>query len=695
MTQSHQKHSNHNHTFHMASEGAAREFLRRFFIVTFLLIPLVLLTETAQEFLNIDPVPYRSYLQFGFATAIFYFALVFFEHAKHEIKARQHGMMTLVSLAVAAGYLFSAASTFLPQLHAEFYLEISSLIWVLLFGHYLEAKSSIAAGDALQEVAKLLPQRAHLLKRETGNGKREVQDVNVDELKEGNIVLVKPGEKVPADGVIIKGQANIDESLITGESKPIEKGPNDEVVAGSICTDGSIEVRITRVGENSTIGQIQNLISQAQKSKPRSQALADKAAGWLTFSALGTAILALLVWTFLTTQPFTFAITLAITVLVIACPHALGLAIPTVTTIATSKAVQNGLFIKDLSKLEVIKEIDYVIFDKTGTLTEGKFGVTEIFPINSKFEYRNAKQIPNSNNQISKPNAAQREILQIAGSLEAHSSHVIGQAFIDYTKEHKLSLHEVKDFKNIAGKGVMSYIDGQMYHIGNRTLMEEQEANLAPVENLASEWANEGKTVVFLSRESEIIGLFGLSDVIKEEASAAIDELHEQKIKVAMLTGDSEQVAKSVAQRLNIDSYFAEVLPEDKYKKVRKLQADGNKVMVVGDGVNDAPALTQANVGVAIGAGTDVAVEAGDVVLTRSNPEDVVRLITLSKKVYRKMVENLIWATGYNVLAIPAAAGLFYPLGFVLRPAIGALLMALSSVIVVINALTLRNVKLS
>lgn len=659
--------------------------MRRFYLVTVLLVPLALLSEKAQSLLGFGPIPYRPYLQFGVATIIFYLAQVFFQHAKHEIRVRQYGMMTLVSLAVAAGYLFSAASTFLPQLQGEFYLEISSLIWVLLFGHYLEAKSSSAAGDALQEVAKLLPQTAHLLRKnqESGIGSQDsagTQEVKVLSLEVGDTVLVKPGEKIPADGTIIKGQASIDESLITGESKPVEKGVGDEVVAGSICTDGSIEVKITRVGESSTIGQIQTLIAQAQKSKPRSQVLADRAARWLTFGALGTAIVALLVWTFFSAQPVSFAVTLAITVLVIACPHALGLAIPTVTTIATSKAIQNGLFVKDLGKLEVIKDVEWVVFDKTGTLTKGEFGVTEMACI--------------EDGSINQDPQAVEEIVRLAGSLEAHSSHVIGQAFTNYAREHELKLQEVENFKNIAGKGVMGFINAQMYHIGNRALMEEEGVDLTLVEDLVSEWANEGKTVIFLARDSRIIGVFGLSDAVKEESFEAINKLHAQNIKVAMLTGDSQPVAKSVARQLGIDTYFAEVLPKDKYRKVKELQQEGNHVMFVGDGVNDAPALTQADVGVAIGAGTDVAVEAGDVVLTRSNPQDVVRLIILSKKVYRKMVENLIWAVGYNVIAIPAAAGLFYPLGFVLRPAIGALLMALSSVMVVINALTLRHIQL-
>lgn len=659
----HQNHQAHDHASMMANSEAATQFLRRFWVVTFLLIPLLLLTETASRLLGVEDFALRKYLQFGVATIIFYFSLVFFEHAKHEIIARQYGMMTLVSLAVGAGYLFSVASTFLPQLNAEFYIEISTLIWVLLFGHYLEAKSSSAAGDALQEVAKLLPKQAHLLV----DG--QTQEVELTELRPGNIVLVKPGEKVPADGVILRGKANTDESLITGESRPVEKNEGQAVVAGSICLDGSLTVKLTRVGETSTIGQIQKLIAQAQKTKPTAQKIADRASKYLTFTALGVAILTILVWSIVFGQPFVFAVTLAITVLVIACPHALGLAIPTVSTIATSQAVKNGVFVKDLGKLEVIKDIDYVIFDKTGTLTKGKFGVSDVIAINSKLT------------------SERIEILRIAASLEQHSSHVIGQAIVRKAQEQGIKLAEVTDFKNIAGKGITGSIQNFNYAVGNLNLMQSLSMNVKFVEG-------EDRTIVYVASDKEVLGIITLADQIKQESFNAIENLHQMGVKVAMLTGDNEAVTKSVADELGIDTYFAEVLPEDKYKKVKGLQDQGSRVMMVGDGVNDAPALTQADVGVAIGAGTDVAVEAGDVVLMRNNPEDVIRLIVLAKKVYRKMVENLIWATGYNVIAIPAAAGLFAPFGFFLKPAIGALLMSLSSVIVVINALLLKSVKL-
>lgn len=633
----HQEH-NHEHGMdhhaHMASPQAAADFLNRFFIVTALLVPLFTF-----KFLDI------GILQFVVATIIFYFGFVFFQHARHEIMSKQYGMMTLVSVAISAGYLFSAASTFLPALEAEFYLEISTLIWVLLFGHYLEAKSSTAAGNALDEVAKLLPKQALRLR----SGKTE--KVDIEDLREGDIVRVLAGEKVPADGQIVKGSSNFNEAHISGESKPIEKKKGDQVVAGAICVDGSVDVKLLRIGEDSTIGQIKKLISEAGKTKPSAQKLADKAASWLTFIAISVALLTILTWLFILNSSIAFAMTLAITVLVIACPHALGLAIPTVSTIATKLAVNNGLFIKDMAKLEVAKKANYIVFDKTGTLTKGEFGVTEIIVADKKYD--------------------KNKILQIAASIESHSSHVIGVSIVNYAKSKKVKIKKVSNVKNIAGKGIEGKIGGKKYFVG-----KHRSASVAIVSG------------------NKLLGEIVLSDALKPESKKAIKELHNMDIKVAMLTGDSEKIAKDVSQKLQIDKYFAEVLPEDKYKHIKKLQSEGNIVLMVGDGVNDAPALTQANVGVAVGAGTDVAVEAGDVVLTSSNPEDIVAFIKLSRKVYAKMIQNLFWALGYNVVAIPAAAGLFIPFGFRLTPSVGALLMSLSSVIVVINAMTLRKAKL-
>ncbi|MEX0918895.1 MAG: heavy metal translocating P-type ATPase, partial [Candidatus Paceibacterota bacterium] len=570
-----QKNNHHNHKDHSGGHGMghgdASTYLKRFWIVTFLLVPLVLVHPKVSEIIGIT-FGLSQWVQFGLATIIFGFSLVFFQHAWHEIKARAYGMMTLVSLAVGAGYIFSVASTFIPSLQAEFYLEISTLIWVLLFGHYLEAKSSGAAGNALQEVAKLLPKKAHRI-----IGDQET-DVDVSELKENDMVMVKPGEKIPADGVVTKGSANVDESLISGESKPIEKKETMEVVAGSICLDGSLTIKLSRVGEHSTVGQIQKLIEQAGKTKPRSQRIADKASAVLTFVAGITALLTLLIWTLVIGETFVFAITLAITVLVIACPHALGLAIPTVTTITTSLAVKNGFFIKDLSKIEVIRKVDYVVFDKTGTLTHGKFGVTEVKALGDYSD---------------------NDVLRIAGSLEKESSHIIGQSILEYARGKQIELSHIENFRNVAGQGVRAQVDGTEYFVGNRKMIERFNHDMPK---------HTSGTIVLVATGEKLLGYITLADSIKESSYQVIKNLHAMGIKVAMLTGDNKQVAKEVSDELGIDTYFAEVLPADKYKHIKELQKQGNTVLMVGDGVNDAPAITQADAGVAIGAGTDVAV---------------------------------------------------------------------------------------
>ena len=656
------KHHQKNHS-HGMNHGSAQDFLRRFWIVTILLVPLLLTSDFVLSRTSLELGAAARWVQFGLATTIFAFALVFFKHAWHEIKGRAYGMMTLVSLAVAAGFSYSVAATFIPALNVEFYLEISTLIWVLLFGHYLEARSSTAAGSALQEVAKLLPQKAHVLT----NGAQ--QEIPISELKADMIVLVKPGEKVPADGVIIEGTANVDEALVSGESKPVQKKSGDAAIAGSICLDGSLQVKLTRVGEHSTVGQIKQLIIEAQKTKPRSQRIADKAAAILTFIAAGTAVLTIIVWAGFLGEPFVFAITLGITVLVIACPHALGLAIPTVTTIATQLATKNGLFIKDLSKLEAIRNVDVVVFDKTGTLTTGVFGVVA----------------------VATESMSQNELLSIAASLEGHSSHVIGQSIVDYANQFGATQQEVADFQNVSGKGVRGSIASVHYSLGNEALMHGLEVPQRLKEEI-KKLEEKAATFVYLANDTEVIGVLALADEVKEQAAAVVKEMRDMGIAVAMLTGDNENVAQAVAHELGIETYFANVLPEEKYLKIKKLQENGASVLMVGDGINDAPALTQADVGVAIGTGTDVAVEAGDVLLTQDDPGDVRRLIQLSKRVYRKMIQNLVWALGYNVVALPAAAGAFSAWGFFLRPEVGAFIMSLSTVIVVANALTLKRV---
>lgn len=676
----HSKIEHGSHGDHMSSPGMAQQFLKKFYIVTALLVPLFVLSEAGMGLFNYEDFTARKWIVFGISTIIFWIGRIFFQHAKHEIQMRKYGMMTLVSMGVGAGYLFSVVATFVPAIEVEFYLEVSTLVWVLLFGHYLEARASSAAGNALQEVAKLLPATAHLVST------KGTKEVALSELKVGNIVLVKPGEKVPADGVISKGSAHFNEAHISGESKPVNKDKGDDVVAGAICEDGTVEIKLERVGSDSTIGQIQTLIAQAQTTKPSAQRIADKASSVLTFTALGVSVLTVIIWSLVVGAPFVTAVSLAITVLVIACPHALGLAIPTVTTIATKLSIENGIFIKDMSKLEVLKAADYMVFDKTGTLTEGNFGVTELAGSDLEVTKINDKTNLSDDN---------KESLAVVLALEKLSSHVIGDSIVDYADKQPLKKLEVKKFKNISGQGVFGEVNGKQYWLGSPKLLKDRNLLDAKIKALHEDLSSQGKTVVYLMEKDKFVMALAVSDQIRSESKEAIDSLHSLGLKVAMLTGDNESVAKGVAQELGIDDYFAEVLPEDKYKHIRELQDDGNIVVMIGDGVNDAPALTQADVGVAIGAGTDVAVEAGDAVLTKNNPNDAAKLVKLSRKVYRKMQENLVWALGYNIIAIPAAAGLFVSLGFRLSPGWGALLMSMSSVIVVINAMTLRYVKLS
>jgi Cu2+-exporting ATPase len=458
--------------------------------------------------------------------------------------------------------------------------------------------------------------------------------------------------------------------LVSGESKPAYLDIDKEVIAGSICLDGSVEVIITRTGEHSTVGKIKALIEQAQGSKPRAQRLADRAASILTFVAVSVAISSFLIWSLWVGESLAFSITLAITVLVIACPHALGLAIPAVSAITTSIAVKNGIFIKDLSKIELVDKIQYIVFDKTGTLTEGKFGVEQI--------------------QSLDPTLSSKDILRIVASLEEKATHNLSHAIVEKARTEHIKLKSITQFKNYSGKGITGTIDDKTYSVGNQELMRAGSVKVKPIDELREKFEIKG-SIILVGRDEELIGLIGLTDQIKKQSYETVNKLHDQGIKIVLLTGDNTKTAEAVAKELNIDKYFAEVLPEDKYKYIRKLQADGSKVMMVGDGVNDAPALTQADVGVAVGAGADVAVEAGDIILTKSDPKDILTLVKLARRANRKISENLIWALGYNIVAIPAAAGAFAHWGLFLRPDVGALMMSLSSVIVVINAFALRR----
>lgn len=665
--QNHQPHQGHlDQDHHLMME---QDFKRRFFVSLILLGPVLLLSPFIQNWLGFFVPRFfgYNYLLFLLASVIaLWAAWPFAQGAKEELKKKTFGMMTLVSLAVGSGYLYSLGATFFFEA-MDFYWEISTLVVFLLFGHWMEMKAVRKASGALNELVKLIPAKANLIK----NG--EIIEVKTETLRVGDIVLVKPGEKVPIDGVVIDGRSNVNEAMITGESKPVSKTKDNEVSGGTINIDGSLKVKVTKTGQDTALAQIIKLVKTAQESKPGSQKLADRAAHYLTLIAMAVGILTFVYWSVLTEQGFLFALTLTITVIVIACPHALGLAIPTVTVISSTLAAKNGILVKDMQGVELARQLDYVVFDKTGTLTKGQFGLSNIIQL---------------------ADWDKREILAKAAGLDIHSDHFISQAIVEQAQRENLLIKEASNFQSIAGQGVKGEIDGQEIYLGNRALMESLDIELEPVLSQVGELASEGKTVVYLATKDKLKGLMACSDIIKEESKQAVKELKNLGIKVAMLTGDNQPVAEYVARELDLDTFFAEVLPGEKVAKIKELQRGGKIVAAVGDGINDAPMLTQADIGIAIGAGTDVAVESAEIVLVKNNPLDVVKLIKLSQKTMNKMKQNLAWATGYNIIAIPTAAGIFAKWGIILRPEWGALIMAASSIIVVANALLLKREEL-
>lgn len=571
-----------------------------------------------------------------------------------ELKKKNPGMMTLVAVAISVAYFYSSAVVFGLK-GKVFFWELATLIDIMLLGHWIEMKSVLGASRALEEMVKLMPSHAHLIK----DG--EIIDVPIHELKPGDRVIVKPGEKIPVDGVVVDGTTTVNEAMLTGESKPVEKKPGDEVIGGSINGEGSIVVEVRKVGKDSYLSQVVELVKQAQESKSRTQDLANRAAFILTIVALSAGLITLLAW--LNYADLAFAIERAVTVMVIACPHALGLAVPLVVAVSTSIAARSGLLIRDRSAFEKAKDIQAVVFDKTGTLTEGRFGVTDIITFSDVNE---------------------DEILGIAASLEIRSEHPIAKGIVDSAKERGVDIREVEEFRAIPGKGVEGVVNGRTFRVVSPGYLKEKEISIEDerIERIASE----GKTVVFVMENDAVLGAIALADRVRPESREAIKKLKSMGIKCMMLTGDNRFVASWVAKELELDDFFAEVLPHEKAEMIKKVQNQGLTVAMVGDGVNDAPALAQADVGIAIGAGTDVAIETADIVLVRNDPRDVVDIITLSKATYRKMFQNLLWATGYNAIAIPLAAGILYSAGVILTPAVGAILMSLSTVIVAINA---------
>lgn len=667
------------HEGHGAQAGIEENFRRRFFIALPLTLVVLLLSPKIQEWFGFSIVfPGINIILFLLTSIIVLYAgFPFYQMALGEIKTRAFAMMTLVSLAVLAGYFFSIAATFIFP-GESLWWEVSTLVLAFLFGHWMEMRAVRGATGALAELAKLIPPTAHKInpesKMQNSESKTEMVDVKTEKLVKGDLVLVKPGEKVPIDGVVVEGESSINESMLTGESRPVSKKKGSEVVGGSINNDGSLTIEVTKTGEETALSQMMELIIGAQETKPSVQKLADRAASWLTFIAITVGVFTFIFWFFINPQGAVFASTLAISVVVIACPHALGLAIPTVTTITTSLAAKSGILIRDMKAVEIARKLNYVVFDKTGTLTHGKFGVSEIVPF---------------------AQTETNDILKFASSVEFHSQHSIAQGVVEEAKRRKNSYVEAEKFRSFPGKGAEGLVEGKKVVVGNKALMVEQGISEKDIEAKAKGVEKLSKTFIFVAVDKELVSLITLEDTIREESKKAIDQLKKIGIKTAMLTGDTKAIAEAVAKKLGIDTVFSQVLPEAKVNKIKELQDKGNIVAMVGDGVNDAASLTQAHVGIAIGAGTDVAIESAEIVLVKDDPRDVARAIKLSQKTNAKMKQNLAWAAGYNVLAIPIAAGVLFPFGILLRPEWSAILMSASSIIVVFNALLLRREKLS
>ncbi len=670
--QSHDKAAHDGHEGHGVDHtGHEAMFRTRFWGSLLLSIPVLLYSPLIQRVFHFTApaFPGSRWIPFLFSLVIFvYGGVPFLQMAVPEVKSRRPGMMSLISLAISVALVYSLLAQ-VTGIGEGFFWELVTLIDVMLLGHWMEMRSIRQASGALDELAKLMPDTAERL---LPDGSTET--VPVSALRVGDLVLVRPGASIPADGEVVEGHSSVNESMLTGESRPVKKEPGSMVIAGTINGEGSLRVRVTAVGDQTALAGIMRLVEQAQQSKSRTQVLADRAAGWLFYIALATALITAAVWT-IAVGFNVDVLKRVVTVLVIACPHALGLAVPLVVAITTALGARNGILIRDRLALEAAREIDVVIFDKTGTLTEGQFGVVGI--------------------ALAEPNDDENEALALAAAVEGDSEHLIAQAIRRAAEERGLALPSVKDFAALKGRGVRAEVEGRTVYVGGPRLLEMLDLTLSgPLAEFTRQAGARGQSVIYLVDEGRIRAAFAVADVIRPESHEAVRKLHEMGVEVAMLTGDSRAVAEAVAKELGIDTVFAEVLPEDKDKKVAELQAQGKRVAMVGDGVNDAPALTRADVGIAIGGGTDVAIESAGIILVRSNPLDVVKIIALSRASYRKMVQNLWWAAGYNIIALPLAAGVLAPVGINLSPAVGALLMSLSTVVVAINAQLLRRAAL-
>jgi P-type Cu2+ transporter len=651
----HQGHDHKDHHKHMAED-----FRQRFFISIFISIPVLLFSSTIQRWFGFElDFTGRSYVVFALASILFFYGgWPFLTGLVGELRKKQPGMMTLIALAITVAYVYSTATVF-GLSGQPFFWELATLIVVMLGGHWLEMKSVMRASGALDKLMELMPDKAH---RISDSGTEEIK---TSEIREGDKLLIKPGEKIPADGIIYEGNSSVDESVITGESKPVEKKKDNEVVGGSVNGKGSLKIQVKSTSENSYLSKVVDMVQKASKEKSKTQHLGDRAAFWLTIIAITAGFTTLAVW-LIVGKDFNFALTRMVTVMVIACPHALGLAIPLVVAISTSVSANNGLLIRNRTSFENSRRINAVVFDKTGTLTLGKYGVSRYDALNS--------------------NNTKNDILTLASALEKESEHPIAQGIVSKADDEDLDIPNAESVENLTGEGIKGKVKNYDIKIVSPAYLDKN--NIDVDEKIEPD---ETETVVYVLIDDKVAGYIALSDKLRDSAKHAVDKLKEMGIECYILTGDNETVTKSIAGKLNLDGYFANVMPDKKQEKIKELQNEGKYVAMVGDGVNDAPALAQADVGIAIGSGTDVAAETADIILVDSDPSDVVKLINFGKATYKKMIQNLIYATAYNVVALPLGAGVLFWAGIMVNPAVGAVLMSLSTIAVAINAQFLRK----
>ena len=653
-------HSGHeDHGDHHAM--MVEDFRKRFFVSLVLMVPILLLSPMIQMFIGVDwSFQGDKYILFGLSTILFFYGgWPFLTGAVDEFKKKSPAMMMLIALAIIVAYIYSSATVFWLE-GDDFFWELATLIVIMLLGHWIEMKSVVGASKALEELVKLMPETAHLIAADGST-----TDIPVENLKAGDRVLVKPGEKVPIDGRVYEGSSSVNESMLTGESVPVEKRAGDEVVGGSINGEGVFKFDVTRTGDETFLSQVIKLVRDAQASKSKTERLADLAARWLFFIAVIAGTITFIVW-LLVSKDLSIAVERTVTVIIISCPHALGLAIPLVTAVSTNIGARKGLLIRNRTAFEEARKVNAIVFDKTGTLTEGAFGITDVRPVA----------------------VSEEELLTIAYSVELNSEHPIALGIVKEAEKRGLARLDVTDYQNITGQGLQAKVDGREIRIVSPGLVRE--AGIAFDEADYENLAGQGKTVVFVLDGNSLLGYIALSDIVRESSIEAVEKLKEMGVESIMLTGDNQKVANYVAEILKIDKFYAEVLPQDKVSIIEELQKQGKVVAMTGDGVNDAPSLAKSDLGIAIGAGTDVAIETADVILVRSNPLDVLNILKLSRATYRKMVQNLFWAVIYNVIAIPLAAGVLVNQGVSIPPAMAAVLMSLSTIIVAINARLLK-----